>query len=108
MKNLISFCFALLIIGTSAFAQSAGNEVVILVKGSGNSVEIAKQNALRSALEQVYGAFFTAKTEIFNDQVIVDQMISISSGNIKSFKILSEDVLPDGRFSLTIQAFLSI
>ncbi len=92
----------------SIFAQSAEKEVVILVKGSGSSVEIAKQNALRSALEQAYGAFFTAKTEIFNDQVIVDQMISISSGNIKSYKILNEDVLPDGRFSLTVQAFLSI
>ena len=49
------------------FAQEAENEVTITVSGSGKTQEEAKQSALRSAIEQAFGAFISSKTEVFND-----------------------------------------
>jgi hypothetical protein len=91
-----------------AFAQEAEKEVAITVSGSGKTQEEAKQSALRSAIEQTFGAFISTKTEIFNDQVIADQIASVSSGNIKSFSIINESQLPNGSWGLTLKAFVSV
>jgi hypothetical protein len=45
---------------------------------------------------------------VFNDQVVADQMSSVSSGNIKSYEVLNEDQLPDGRWGATIKAIVSV
>lgn len=89
-------------------AQSENKDVTITTTGSGPTLEIAKQNALRSAIEQTYGAFISTKTEIFNDQVVADEMSSVSSGNIKSFEILSQDTLPNGELGIVIKTIVSI
>ena len=61
--------------------------VTLTVVGSGKTIEEAKTNALRSAIEQAYGVFVSSNTEILNDELIKDEIVSISSGNIKEFKI---------------------
>jgi hypothetical protein len=90
------------------FAQDADKIVTITVSGSGKTLEDAKQSALRSATEQAFGAFISSKTEMFNDQVVADQMASVSSGNIKSFEILNQDQLPDGRWGVTLKTIVSV
>jgi hypothetical protein len=50
------------------FAQDADKTVTIIVSGSGKTQDDAKQNALRSAIEQAFGTFISAKTEILNDK----------------------------------------
>jgi hypothetical protein len=40
--------------------------VKIIVSGTGKTIEEAKSNALRSAIEQAFGAFISTKTEILN------------------------------------------
>jgi hypothetical protein len=92
----------------SIFAQTENKDVTITASGSGATQEVAKQVALRSAIEQAYGAFISTKTEMFNDQVVADEMISVSAGNIKSYEILNQDSLPDGRWGLTLKAVVSI
>ena len=112
MKKIIEMRFALvilaLIFSINLSAQESSKDVIITASGSGATLEDAKQSALRSATEQAFGAFISSKTEIFNDQVVADQMSSVSSGNIKSYEVLNEDQLPDGRWGTTIKAIVSV
>ena len=82
--------------------------VKLKTNGQGKTHEEAVQNALRSAIEQAFGAFISTKTEILNDKKLVDQFTSVANGNIRSFKILNESQLPNGSWGLTIEAFVSV
>lgn len=104
----IYLIFSFMIVFTNVNAQSENKDVTITSSGSGITLEEAKQSALRSATEQAFGAFISSKTEILNDQLVADQMASVSSGNIKSFEILNQDQLPDGRWGVTLKALVSV
>jgi hypothetical protein len=106
MKNL--FLFSLLFISSLCFAQDADKTVSITVSGSGKTQVEAKQSALRSAIEQAFGTFISSKTEILNDQVVADQMASVSNGNIQSYTILNEGQLPDSTWGITLKAIVSV
>jgi hypothetical protein len=106
MKNL--FLFSLLFVSSLSFAQDADKTVSITVSGSGKTQEEAKQSALRSAIEQAFGTFISSKTEILNDQVVADQMASVSNGNIQSYTILNEGQLPDSTWGITLKAIVSV
>jgi len=111
MKTIAKFLLALLgliILTSNVYAQESNKDVTITASGSGATLEEAKQSALRSATEQAFGAFISSKTEVFNDQVVADQMSSVSSGNIKSYAVLNEDQFPDGRWGATIKAVVSV
>lgn len=88
--------------------QTENKDVIIITSGSGKTIEEAQQSALRSAIEQAFGVFISSKTEMFNDKIIADEMASVSSGNIKSFQILNQGQLPDGRWALTIKSTVSV
>lgn len=88
--------------------QDDKSNVSITVSGSGKTLDDAKQSALRSAIEQAYGTFISAKTEIFNDQVVADQISSVASGNIQSYAMLNESQLPNGTWGVTLKALVSI
>jgi hypothetical protein len=68
----------------------------------------AKNLALRSAIEQAFGAYISSNTEILNDELIKDEIISISSGNIDSIHVTSETKLVDGRTSVSLLAVVSV
>jgi hypothetical protein len=109
MKNIfyIILTFCILIKGESK-AQESNKDVTITASGSGKTLDVAKQTALRGAIEQAFGTFISAKTEIFNDEVVADQIASVSSGNIKSFEMLNESQLPDGSWGVTLKAIVSV
>ena len=110
MKNS-TLTFIILIVlkfATINYAQTENKDVSITASGSGKTLEVAKQAALRSATEQAFGAFISSKTEMFNDQVVADQMASVSSGNIKSYEVLNQDQLPDGRWVVTLKTLVSV
>ena len=92
-----------LLIGNSRFpiTESEANRLI-------ETLEDAKQAALRSATEQAFGAFISSKAEMFNDQVVADQMASVSSGNIKSYEVLNESQLPDGSWGVTLKTIVSV
>jgi hypothetical protein len=106
MKHVI-LLFAL-IISTCLYAQEPEKTVTITVSGSGKTQDEAKQSALRSAIEQAFGAFISSKTEMLNDKVVADQMTSVANGNIKSFSILTESQLPDNSWGVTLKAVVSV
>lgn len=107
VKNLIRtlvFSIIMFSINTS-FAQ---NEVSLTVIGEGKTKEEAKYNALRSALEQAFGTFISSNTQILNDELIKDEIVSVSSGNIEEFEIKTEVQLPDGTFSNVVDVTVSV
>lgn len=86
----------------------AQNEVSLVVSGEGKNKEEATFNALRSAIEQAYGTFVSANTTILNDQLVADEIVSLSSGNIKKYEYVSENKMPDGNTFVMLSATVSI
>ena len=105
MKQLILILS--LALSISAYAQD-DKTVTLVVSGQGKTQEEAKQNALRSAIEQAFGTFISSKTEILNDNLVKDEIVSISNGNIQKFDIISEVQIPDGGYATTLKATVSV
>jgi len=97
----------ILVLSISLFAQET-ESVTLTVSGTGSTQDEAQQNALRSAVEQAFGTFISSNTEILNDELVRDEIVSVSSGNIQEFDIVSEAQLPDGRFASTVKATVSV
>lgn len=89
-------------------AQTDSKVAVLTVSGSGKTQDEAKQSALRNAIEQAFGTFISSNTQIFNDQLVKDEIVSVSSGNIQEYSVISEVQTPDGNWSNTIKAKVSI
>ena len=106
MKNYVIVSLILFLIGICCFAQS--NEVKLVVSSDGPTKEEAIKNALRSAIEQAYGTFVSSNTEILNDELVRDEIVTVSSGNIKSYQEISSIVIPTGGYSVTLSAIVSI
>lgn len=107
MKRIISF-FLLLCFFTDAKA-SDDKTVTLITSGQGKTQDEAKQNALRNAIEQAFGAFISSHTEIVNDNLVKDEIISVSNGNIQKYEIISESALPDNLgYTTTLKTIVSI
>ena len=89
-------------------STSDDKTVTLTVSGTGKTLEEAKLNALRSAIEQAFGAFISSKTEILNDNVVKDEIISVSNGSIQKFNIVSEVEIPNTGFATTLNATVSV
>lgn len=79
-------------------------EATLVVSGEGISKEEAINQALRSAIEQAFGVFVSANTEILNDDIVKDEIATITSGNIKSYKELAYFESTDGNKNITVEA----
>jgi hypothetical protein len=64
--------------------------------------------ALRSAIEQAFGTFISSKTEILNDNLVKDEIVSVTNGNIQKFDVLSEVQIPNVGFASTLKAIVSV
>ena len=96
-------------LGVFAIAYPQDNQIVTLtVTSQGKTQDEAKQNALRNAIEQAFGAFISSNTEILNDELVKDEIVSVSNGNIQEFEIISEVQIPDGDFATTLKATVSV
>jgi hypothetical protein len=74
MKKIILICTLLFSLVTIAQEDKT---VTLTVSGSGKTLEESKTNALRSAIEQAFGAFISSKTEILNDNLVKDEIVTI-------------------------------
>ena len=84
------------------------SSVTLVVSGSGANKETAIKNALRAALEQTYGTFVSSNTQLVNDELVKDEIVSVSSGNIEKYSEISTETLKDGSISVSLQATVSI
>lgn len=109
MKNMISILIAILIslfMVRPSFAQD--QTVTLTTTAQGENLQQATDNALRSAIEQTFGAFISTRTEILNDDLVSDQIASVSSGNIQSFQVLSQTQLSENLWGVTVNAVVSV
>lgn len=83
------------------------DDAVLVVFGEGSTKDEATKVALRSAIEQAFGTFVSSNTAILNDNLVKDDIITVSSGNIKNFKYLSENQ-KDGKWYVSLQTIVSI
>jgi len=81
--------------------------VTLTTTGEGKTKDEATTNALRSAIEQAFGAFISSKTEIMNDELISDKIVSVSNGNIKKYEIVSSQQLTNGTV-VTVKSQVSL
>lgn len=84
------------------------NEVKLVASGEGMTETEAVHNALRSAIEQTYGVFVSANTDILNDDLVKDEVVTVASGNIHSYKTLGCVELENGNKSVQVEAVVSV
>jgi hypothetical protein len=106
-KKIISFTLFLLLLPVAVFAQE-DKTVTLTVSAQGQTISEAKQNALRDAIEQAFGTFISSNTEILNDDLVKDEIVSVSNGNIQDYEVISELELPNGSYATTLIATVSV
>lgn len=82
--------------------------VTLTVSGTGKTLEEARLNALRSAIEQAFGAFISSKTEILNDNLVKDEIVSIANGNVQKYDVVSQVEIPNNGYAITLSVSVSI
>jgi len=90
----------------SAIAQV--DDVTLVVSGEGATKDEATAKALRSAIEQAFGVFVSANTEILNDELVKDEIATVSSGNIKAYTELGAITKANGNTEITLQVTVSV
>ena len=105
MKKILSFLVAMLF-ATTISAQI--DEVTLTVIGTGQNEESATLQALRSAIEQSFGTFVSANTTILNNELVQDEIVSTTNGNVKEYQKLAVTALPNGQVSVSLKATVSI
>lgn len=105
MKKLLSFVASILFAATS-FAQV--DEVTLTVIGTGVDEAKATQQALISAIEQTFGTFISKNKTLLDDELVQDEIVQVSRGNVKEYKKLAVSALPNGQISVSVKATVSI
>ena len=102
------FLIVTLALSINTYAQDADKTVTLVVSGQGKTQDEARQKALRGAIEQAFGTFISSKTEILNDNLIKDEIVSIANGNIQKFDVISEVQIPNGGYATSLKATVSV
>jgi hypothetical protein len=107
MKKIIFILSLFSCLSIAAHAED-DKTVTLTVSGTGATKEVATQNALRSAIEQAFGVFISSKTEVLNDILVKDEIVSVTNGNIQKYDIVSEVQIPEGGTAITLKAIVSV
>lgn len=108
MKHLKLFLlvFVACLIGNRVYAQQT-DEVTLVVSADGPTKDEATKIALRSAIEQAYGTFVSANTTILNDELVKDEIVTVTNGNIKNYEEISSNIV-NGKTYITLKATVCI
>jgi hypothetical protein len=105
MKKTV-LLFIALVLSINIYGQDE-KLVSLTTIGTGNTKEEAKNNALRTAIEQAFGTFVSSNTSVVNDNLVKDEIINVSNGNIKQYSILSENMLSDNSWVVSLKVDVS-
>lgn len=89
-------------------AKTSNDEVTLVVSADGATKDEATKTALRSAIEQAYGTFVSANTTILNDELVKDEIVTITSGNIKNYYEIASATMPNGKQTVTLKATVCV
>lgn len=106
IKSFILAIFAIVMMAKPVAAE-APQEVTLTISSDGPTKEEATKNALRSAIEQAFGAFVSANTTILNDELVKDEIVTVSNGSIKDYKEISA-IQTDKGYYITLTATVSL
>jgi hypothetical protein len=98
----LSFCLSI-----NAFTQQS-DKVSIKTVGQGKTISDATANALREAISQAYGVFISANTTIVNDSLLKDEIVSLTTGNIEKYDVLSQTEIPNIGYSVILNSVVSL
>lgn len=93
--------------GEQAKDASQGNEqlVTVAAKGLGTTVEAARKDASRAAIEQAVGQFVDAETIAENDNIVKDRILTYSAAIIESLEVVGDPGKnDDGLFVVNVLA----
>ncbi len=107
MKIILSIFF-LLIFNLSFSNTIDDNSVTITTIGNGATFEKARESALFSAITQVCGVYLSQDLKISNDEVVKEEITSITKGNIEKYTILSEVKIDNGECISTLKVIVSV
>ncbi len=108
MKKILYFSLALLMFSGLAAAQEATQTITtdgaasVLNGDKAQARDVAIQDALRNAVEQVTGAVISSNTIVENAMVVEDNIYSKAKGYIKNYSIISEGEA-DGGLSYNVK-----
>lgn len=108
MKRIIPLLLTFISLNVYSQIGTQADSVILITSGNGINEDEAVNSALRKSIEQAFGAFVSSKTEILNDSLISDKIISVSNGNIKNYKILSSVNINLNSVKVTVQSTVSI
>jgi hypothetical protein len=89
------------------FSQQT-DKVSIKTVGQGKTISDATANALREAISQAYGVFISANTTIVNDSLLKDEIVSLTTGNIEKYDVLSQTEIPNIGYSVILNSVVSL
>ena len=109
MKNSKHYYILVLsfLIFTNSFSQQT-DKVSIKTVGQGMTISDATANALREAISQAYGVFISANTTIVNDSLLKDEIVSLTTGNIEKYDVLSQTEIPNIGYSVILNSVVSL
>jgi hypothetical protein len=107
MLKIVSSVVFTLLFNSSYFSQVI-DIVSIKTLGQGKTIEDATTSALREALSQAYGVFISSNTTIVNDSLFKDEIVSLTTGNIEKYNILSQTEIPGIGYSVFVNANVSL
>ena len=109
MKNSKHYYILVLsfLIFTNSFSQQT-DKVSIKTVGQGITISDATANALREAISQAYGVFISANTTIVNDSLLKDEIVSLTTGNIEKYDVLSQTEIPNIGYSVILNSVVSL
>lgn len=91
------------------FFASAADEISLTASGNGTTQDAAVKSALRNAIEQAYGAFISTNTQILNNKLVKDEIVSLSQGVVKSYNIESSAFIKENNsYFVTVKAVVSM
>jgi hypothetical protein len=86
-----------LTVGKWIYDSSTRQEVYYIeVAGDGSSVDQARNNGFRLAVEQALGTLISSETEVQNGKIVRDEIISYASGYVDRFEIVSQQKTQTG------------
>lgn len=108
MRRFLFFLLTFFACLSAEAQEESPNIVNLTVVGEGDTKSSALTNALKTATTQAFGAFVSTNTTIIDDELVKDELVSVSSGNIISYQELGEVKLDNGNIELTVNVTVSV
>lgn len=77
-------------------SQSRQEVYYIEVAGDGDTVQQARMNGFRLAVEQAIGTLISSETEVQNGRIVRDEIISYAAGFVDRFEVINEQATARG------------